>query len=252
MATRGAFAALVLLSQLGVWGSAAQGVAGGRLRALQWNPHWQCFENSADCKAHVERALTGYLSDAELGLDFANLIEFSDGSFSPPAGWVALPYATPGDNIALYFNSRKWARSPNNGSYATGCMIIGDRPFVIQAFDSIATGFSVVVVGAHFPHPDDYPGAVLTLGAALKSVLDAAGVDDILLIADTNLDASVNGTNKGLMQMLEVPMAAHIVGTAAVNTCCLNDGFSYASDRVIANFGQAMAAHGRKGNGCPF
>jgi len=92
----------------------------------------------------------------------------------------------------------------------------------------------VLVVGAHFTHTNMYD----SLRDAIASSLAATRAQDVILIADTNVDAST--TTRALMYHLAVPRSESTVSSELQRTCCLNDNFTYTFDRISANFGTEM------------
>jgi len=229
--------AVLLVSLHGSGGETDQ----GRLAVLQWNPHWECFVKSSNCTHQAESTLEGLLLNTELDLDFANIVELEDQSYIAPSGWAMLNSTAKRDVTTLFYNSERWTPIAASGAHQAGCMVAQDRPYVVQAFAHNRRGFSVIVVGAHFPHVLSIYGGMKVLGAAIKSVINATGVTAIVLAADTNMDRHLPyGSSGGLMKLLGVPAVEHIVSTDLLKTCCLNDGFHFTFDRVIANFGMDM------------
>mmetsp|Transcript_79303 Transcript_79303/g.246171 ORF Transcript_79303/g.246171 Transcript_79303/m.246171 type:complete len:123 (-) Transcript_79303:97-465(-) len=78
----------------------------------------------------------------------------------------------------------------------------------------------------------------LTAPTARPSRPWASGVRRVLLAADLNREASWPSAK--VMRRLAVPGADESHSSELLRTCCLNDGFSHAYDRVIANFGASV------------
>eukprot|EP00931_Biecheleriopsis_adriatica_P002699 TRINITY_DN10374_c3_g1_i4.p1 TRINITY_DN10374_c3_g1~~TRINITY_DN10374_c3_g1_i4.p1 ORF type:complete len:523 (+),score=94.89 TRINITY_DN10374_c3_g1_i4:23-1591(+) len=216
--------------------------ARGDLQLLQWNPHWQCFAwNSNDCAAQARKSLQAMLQGFDV--DFANLIEFEDDGFSMPAGWTSIrsSLSCGKDRLDLVYRSTKWRPAATTGAGAKGCMVQHDRPFIVQQFDSIGGSDSIIVVGAHFPHPASNTDSTLqadVLQTALQDILAVTGIDKVVLLADTNESPSVSSSR--LMSFLGIP--GETVSTSLQPTCCFDNSFpSWGTfDRIIANFGLQM------------
>jgi len=216
------------------------------INAMQWNPHWECFEQSDECKSQVNELLSIRLMN---GTDFANVVELEDDDFTMPAGWRNISSTCGRDSTHLFFDSTRWKLSAAKPSGQKGCMVQMDRPYVVQAFEHHRNGIEIVVIGAHFPHR--------TLGSALsesiKSVVSSTGIRATLLIADTNINqpgafpscpASFCKTSADIMKAIGVAQENDtVVSTDLLKTCCENPPWRYAFafDRVIANFGTGMS-----------
>lgn len=112
----------------------------------------------------------------------------------------------------------------------------------MQVFEHKIENLTLIVIGAHFPH-----GQFGILPSRIKKLTDSSGVDKVLLIADTNVQApgDYGGpdfalSSKSLFRKLGVPHWRWTQSTALLDSCCLNDGFTHQFDRVIANFGKQM------------
>jgi len=187
-------------------------------------------------------------------IDFANLIEFDDFSnlTSIPDAWAWLQTTCGRDRVALLYNASRWRIASLGGAGQVGCMISEDRPFIVQAFERIDIATkgsfdaldSVVVIGAHFPHPSRFNESlsddlVLPLRLALQSVIEASATSEVVLIADTN---EFTSTSSDLIKSyLELP-GNITMSTSLEQTCCFDNGFPTwdAYDRIIANFGSGM------------
>jgi len=228
----------------GVTAASVGGAGTLTITALQWNPHWECFEQSAECKSRVVEALPGRLAN---GTDFANVVELEADGVALPEGWENITSACRRDVTVLFFNAARWRRASIAGAGERGCMVPDDRPYVVQLFEHRTEDLKLVVVGAHFPHRQ----LGSALGEAIQRVVNSTGVDATLLIADTNINrpsawplcpASLCASSADLMKALGVARAAEVLATDLLKTCCLNPpyGFAFEFDRVIANFGTAM------------
>lgn len=215
------------------------------ISALQWNPHWECFEQSSDCKANVLDLLAERLSN---GTDFANVVELETSAMALPSGFDSISSACGRDLTTLFFNASRWKAMASPASRQKGCMVAEDRPYVVQAFEHLSDNLRVLVVGAHFPHRD----LGTALSDSIRAVGNATGIDSVLLIADTNVNrphawplcpASLCRSNVDLLRALKVPRADGTLGTDLLKTCCRNPpyGFAFEFDRIIANFGSAMS-----------
>jgi len=268
-----------LLQTLALWlALAVQAIwAGPKINVLQWNPHWQCFVwDEQDCKGEAERQANEWL--AALDLDFANLIEFADPNFTVPSGWTALTAHCDHDLVSLVYNDRRWRADPSPAARADGCLVASfngsapDRPFVVQRFErlgsnestavsnaTVANGTnvtnvtgvvnvpsSVIVIGAHFPHPVTVAGDLpdeqfAILRVPLQAMMNSTGTRDVILIADTNLAANIPSTS--IATSIGMP-GTDIVSTSLERTCCFDVDFRFTPeftfDRVIANFGVDM------------
>jgi len=218
------------------------------ITAMQWNPHWECFEESVACRSGALQALSRRLSN---DTDFANVVELETANFSLPADWQNLSHSCSRDVTTLFFNSARWRLPEVETAGETGCMVTEDRPYVVQMFEHLKENLRVIVVGAHFPH-----GTIgTTMGESIRAVANATGVDAVVLIADTNINSPHHmwclgdiqhnhcKSSTDIFKTIGVPHADKSITTALLKTCCRNPPFGYAFefDRVIANFGTSMA-----------
>jgi len=237
--------ALLAAAALGSFAAGAGAAGEQRITALQWNPHWECFAKSPSCGQQVQRELHSLLFDERLDLDFANVIELENLTYSPPPGWGMIGLECGRDMATFLYNSRRWRLVAAEGAASKGCMARNDRPHLVQAFEHLSGNFRLVAVGAHFPHLWQYPAGVRTLRSAIRSVTAAVGAEHLLLIADTNLNATnrggLNGSSDSLFRSLGVPELGPVMSTDLIRSCCLDDGFHFTFDRVIANFGSEMS-----------
>eukprot|EP00404_Azadinium_spinosum_P038760 CAMPEP_0180654462 /NCGR_PEP_ID=MMETSP1037_2-20121125/54707_1 /TAXON_ID=632150 /ORGANISM="Azadinium spinosum, Strain 3D9" /LENGTH=195 /DNA_ID=CAMNT_0022680731 /DNA_START=63 /DNA_END=647 /DNA_ORIENTATION=+ len=90
----------------------------------------------------------------------------------------------------------------------------------------------VIVVGAHYPHYR----ATGYLAAALARVIKATGENNVVFMADTNLDES----SYLIAKEIGIPRAHQSIVIQKYKSCCLNDGFKHRYDRIFTNFGVAM------------
>eukprot|EP00406_Dinophysis_acuminata_P079744 CAMPEP_0179262990 /NCGR_PEP_ID=MMETSP0797-20121207/27650_1 /TAXON_ID=47934 /ORGANISM="Dinophysis acuminata, Strain DAEP01" /LENGTH=359 /DNA_ID=CAMNT_0020971139 /DNA_START=18 /DNA_END=1097 /DNA_ORIENTATION=- len=209
---------------------------GVSLNILQWNPHWQCFvRNVHSCKSKAEEVLDSELVKGDI--DFANIVELDDESYTPPNGWSISRHTCGMDLTALIYKSDRWHIPKSAGSRATGCMVHKDRPFIVQHFAEVEAwgGRNIIVVGAHYPHTLERG----TLRKGLHSVLRVTKVKEVVLIADTNEDIHVSSSH--IMAAIEAPLGS-LMSTPLRTTCCSNNRFklNMTYDRIISNFGVDM------------
>lgn len=212
------------------WLSVVGGLAPAHeLLLLQWNPHWECT-NSEICVESSSSNLTRVL--VEYNIDFANVVELA-ASYVPPVKWGVLGATCGRDTTQLFYNRERWREV---GSATVDCMETMDRPYLVQSFEQLCCErMKLVVVAAHFSHRDWYT----SLKRDIRNVMAQSGADRFMLIADTNVPNS--RPNHILMDMLGVRGIGRIPSTALHKTCCLNDGYQYAFDRILVNFGEAMS-----------
>lgn len=127
-------------------------------------------------------------------------------------------------------------------------MATNDRPFLVQQFNSVDGQEELIVAAAHFPHPafdqslDVYKQTASTapLRDGIRSVMQATGVKDVVVIADTNAWSWVS-SDFIMKDMLELPGTA--VSTKLERTCCFDVGFPEALtfDRIMTNFGGELS-----------
>ena len=218
---------------------------------LQWNPHWQCFDGHPSCQQGVESGLNGALSD--YGVDVANLVMMEDAGYTPPSGYTQTATSTCGQDVQFFlYNSQQWAPV---GGILQGCMApgkngLGDRSYSVQRFRRRATGTTVVVAGAHFPHPSQatiYEQGCQTLGRAINDLLAQTPSDEsVILIADTNAGDAAgvygNASSAEIVRLLDLNTnTKNLQSTALLKSCCLDPpGFVFEFDRVIATAGTGM------------
>jgi hypothetical protein len=221
------------------------------IHLLQWNPHWQCFDQSADCATNASRALTSLLE--AMPLDFANIIELEldSPSYRPPAPYRALgAFQSCGhDWDTLIWDASRWTLLSN----ATGC-VYGGRSYAIGTFRSVEDPtFTLTAAGAHYPQTLNASTHAYVDGtAALKAALKAQAPTSVVLMADTNTESpaaaaakpdhhGVNRTNAQLAADLGIwpSSSAEPPASTLFHACCYSDGFDWQGDRIIANFGRA-------------
>lgn len=226
----------------------------GEIVMLQWNPHWQCFEDHPECSAKATAMVAELLTTKNL--DFANLIELETTELELPAGWVALgDFQSCGhDWDSLIYNAKRWRVLANT----TGCML-DSRSYTAARFMSIADPSlgEVLAIGAHYPQTLNASSQGYEKGtAALKQVIKTlGGSDQFVIMADTNTEGpvaaaaspehhGVNKTNGQLLVDLGVwgEGAGAPPGAKLFNGCCYNDNFSWQGDRIVANFGRVTSS----------
>jgi len=205
------------------------------LNLLQWNPHWECFEQSKNhCQEEFAKNLAIQLREADI--DFANVVEYTDKHRKIPEKWGIVDNVCGLDRTTLLYNQERWSLPTDTVASRKGCMAVNDRPFIVQQFvEANAYGGrrKVTVIGAHYPHSKDRT----TLSSALKAVVTETGVDSVVLLADTNEDRGV--PSEKLWNDINGP-PGHMLSTELHATCCLNRGFKdhmMAYDRIITNIG---------------
>merc|ERR1719158_354240 len=114
------------------------------LSLLQWNPHWQCFQNPS-CGNNVKGLAVQRLQSDQV--DFANFIEFP-ADWNPPLPWKEIRTNCGQDKVVLVYNSAKWTATEH---MKVGCMNGANRPYIVQQFNG-PNGIQVIVIGAHFDH----------------------------------------------------------------------------------------------------
>lgn len=217
------------------------------LNLFMWNPHWQCFVwNQNQCAASVIRNLEVFLP--AFSVDFAGVVELGDRLWVPPSPYSSQTSQCSHDLTTLLANTQRWSASATNGSYIEGCMANNDRPFLVQQFDSVDGQEKLIVAAAHFPHPafdqslDVYKQTASTapLRNGIRSVMQATGVKDVIVIADTNAWSWIS-SDVIMKDMLELPGTA--VSTKLERTCCFDAGYPEALtfDRIMTNLGGELS-----------
>jgi len=209
----------------------------GTMGVLLWNPHWECFVKSEDCKEAAEIKWTKMLALA----DFATAIMFEAPDYSPPSSHSRTEKTCGRDPVAMFWDNAKWAETDLE---VMGCIVEDDRPFIIKSFkrkhagltSQPADGAEVLMISAHFPHPANATVPWESMFAEelitrIKESLAEKPHAGVIFAADTNLDFADSSAE--IMHHLGVP--GDIIGSTPAHTCCYNDGYSYASDRVATN-----------------
>lgn len=201
----------------------------GAISALQWNPHWECFVRTPKtCGQGATRALNGMLRARFL--DFANLVMWADDKYRPPAPYSMLKAKCGRDVVVLLYDHARWRPS---GKHKVLCLQGQDRPSIVQVFTKTSVpflGLSVMVIGAHLPHPQHGD-----LGTLQSTIASWGG--KVMFMGDTNRISS----GKTLWCELSPKSCSRVVGSKLHNTCCKNTNFLYKGfDRILANFGKSM------------
>ncbi|CAJ1368024.1 unnamed protein product [Effrenium voratum] len=220
-----------------------------QLGLLQWNIHAECFRACDKTSQHCDAAYpscqengTSLLHSLLADRDFAGLEHF-DRSLALPDGFDQVQHSCGGakgfdypfDLARLVFSSR-WRVKRVKGKALPpmgGCMEkVGNetedyRAFVGQAFVH-ESGFEVLVVAAHFPHPHG-AGDLQILRDALARFKAQTQLDQVLLLADTNEFRS----NAEIMGDVD-PSARTVTGSDSHITCCYPN-YLYPFDRIIAS-----------------
>ena len=236
-----------------------------------WNPHWQCFVSHPSCAAAAKTALTEMLT-ARTPLDFFNVVELEDAHYglTLPPGWASIaPERDCGhpdpDWDTLFYRSDRWALKESSH----GCLV-PNRSYAAGTFQSKANPAMIVaVLGAHFPQTLDasthaYEDATKSANAVLGRLWNNVPNKSAQLLflrtvflGDTNTEGpkaaaaklSHHGVNKTNGQLMaDMGLWAHAdprgepPGAPLFRGCCFNDNFSWEGDRIIANFGKAVAS----------
>eukprot|EP00913_Durusdinium_trenchii_P021525 g20227.t1 len=149
------------------------------LRLLQWNLHSECFLPCAvnPSWSKPPRNATHELLDLLRQVDFAGIEQLSDQDFwqSLNSTWGQIHHSCGGTKgfgvypfdlaSLLYRQTGGWAPS---GQPVGGCME------------------KVIVMVAHFPHEGGYEAGLELLSAELQDLKRRSGVEEVLLLADTN------------------------------------------------------------------
>jgi len=208
--------------------------ASGMIKAFQWNPHYQCFNSEqATCQTDAVKALNEQLVS---GIDFANIVELEAKGYAPPGDWQARMQKCGVDQTTLMWDSGKWKEI---GSGSAGCATTGQ--YVVQALQQ--KDVTVVVVGAHFAHPDGsgLETQLHDMANSIAQAMDVSKSQNVIIMADTNQESSVSSDD--ILAALKLPNSSNGQSTDLFASCCAKtpDGFIHDYDRVIANFGTSMA-----------
>lgn len=199
------------------------------ITALQWNPHWECFVRTPhSCGQGATKALNGILKAGFL--DFANLVMWADESYRPPAPFSMLKAKCGRDVVMLLYDRTHWRPS---GEHKVLCLQGKDRASVVQVFTKTTApllGLSVMVVGAHLPHPE--MGDLRELNGMI-----ASWGKNVMFIGDTNTIEQ----SKRLWCELNPKSCSQVISTELLNSCCKDTHYVYKGfDRILANFGEHM------------
>jgi hypothetical protein len=226
-----------------LWESASAAAAADvkvHVNTMHWNVHWECFKSGNEaCARGAEAFLAEQLAGGEI--DFVNLVEWESTALGVPV--IASEFGLEGlvatcglDVDVLLYNASRWALEAGNGTAGNGTVCLGttsqqkpDRAAVVRTFtNKAAPHLRLTVAGAHFSHLLNISGPLL------RSALSGRDNDNVLLLADTNLDDSVS--NQMLFSSLELPTPA--AGSVFGHTCCADDGFKYnGTDRIVSSVG---------------
>ena len=221
--------------------------------ALQWNSHFECFLVPG-CAVAASAFARNQLTANKV--DFGNFINFEYAGFKSAKPWPELPpaYKTLGgpacregftDSLLLVYNAERW--QPIDSSAAeVGCLFklpasSGDkdaRAFAAQAFRDATSGVVLIVLAVHYPHDWDKAkrtASVETLKAALRALGGDAATLRVLLLADANV--SFETPSATLLNELGLQSKPEQT-SRSWRTCCFGDGFRYAGDRIVSNFGR--------------
>jgi hypothetical protein len=188
----------------------------------------------------------------DTSLDFVTLVGVPPADFGVPEGWQSYNFQCIDEVATLFINHRRWNVSKDPPEQ--GCMQVEpqpDRPYIVQhVSNKKRPQLSVVVAAAHFSEPKSMDA---TLGAAIRKLRKAAKVQNVMVVANTNLMAPQREecphdmhcmSNGAIMDALLNVSDSNVVGTDLLGTCCGDSlGFRFAFDRIIANFGTNMVTH---------
>lgn len=254
-----------------------------RINMLQWNPHVECYLHHFGARNGCKSKAFALIKDLLQGgtpynfkarqFDFAT-IEYTGfaQALTLPKPWANLTYDCskhgPGDDITFLFNSELWTPL---GFKRSGCMGLYDRhaggyskPFVAMAFKSTKhEGMTVLVVGAHFNHPDHNPNPMAfgfwesdaSKTTSLKDAVSEAaseGITNLIVMADTNSATGMKFpwptdvmtiSSTTLMTEIGAANAGNTKTTYSGDSCCWGtkppwNHIGY--DRIMANFGKHM------------
>merc|ERR1711953_287159 len=151
------------------------------LSLLQWNPHYQCFSEPAECSQEVQDAISAKLDGS---IDVANVIELEPATpYQAPSSYQAIVSTAGVDTTTLFYNSDRWdLASQQTGINLKGGSDNTDRSAVVVTLTSKTGGQGLVVAGAHYSHDVDFSSNVLK--DAIGSVPPGYG---FVLLADTNV-----------------------------------------------------------------
>merc|ERR1712187_6796 len=152
----------------------------------------------------------------------------------------------------LFYNSDRWIAK---GSSSMGCLGASDRiakealngtsldetarPYIVQAFRHRRRSLEVIVVAAHFPHRVEYARNMWKLRHALQEMVNSTGIQNVLLISDTNQpQGAADGSQ--ILKDIGAPITGIVKSTGLFKSCCFPSFSTSGYDRVIANFGSSM------------
>jgi hypothetical protein len=211
------------------------------LNMLMFNPHGECFE-SQTCSEKSSNFIGDVLTRKLI--DFACIV-YTLSTYSAPSGWRSRRQVCKRDeridDVTLIFNSRKW--KAEKGMSREGCMDKDRRPFLVQAFSSQDSKFKVLVVAAHFPHTSDFlSSGRQVLKEAVEDVRNMSGIENLVIMADTNLGTY---SNQDLLKSIGAlggggKGGSTVQATKKRSTCCKPYFKFKGYDRVVSNFGTGM------------
>ncbi|CAE7337290.1 unnamed protein product [Symbiodinium pilosum] len=181
--------------------------------------------------AGIEQLASEELTENGIDADWGQLYHTCGGEH----GFGAAPF----DIATLLYRKSRWEVKQMGGTYLqpfSGCMERsggGEGPtnyrvFLGQAFVHKRTGFEIIVVVAHFPHIKSYQREIQALSSALSSFRVTSGIDQVVLIADTNQQKADSEIMADIY-----PEAAGVVGSTPRTTCCYPI-YLHDFDRIIA------------------
>jgi len=198
--------------------------SGAALNLFQWNPHYQCFSEPAECSQEVQDAISAKLDGS---VDIANIIELEPATpYQAPSPYKAIASTAGLDTTTLFYNSDRWEVASQNADInLKGGTDASDRAAVVVTLTSKTGGQNIVVAGAHYSHDVDFSSNVLK--ESIGSVPAGYG---FVLLADTNVNEGVS--NEEIFAKLGMSVGADTPTEST--TCCYGnwvDGYNF--DRII-------------------
>merc|ERR1711972_1312204 len=198
--------------------------SGAALNLFQWNPHYQCFSEPAECSQEVQDAISAKLDGS---VDIANIIELEPATpYQAPSPYKAIASTAGLDTTTLFYNSDRWEVASQNADInLKGGTDASDRAAVVVTLTSKTGGQNIVVAGAHYSHDVDFSSNVLK--ESIGSVPAGYG---FVLLADANANEGVS--NEDTFAKLGMSVGADTPTEST--TCCYGnwvDGYNF--DRII-------------------
>merc|ERR1712151_4937 len=203
---------------------ASVSASGAALNLFQWNPHYQCFKEPAECSKEVEDAICAKLDGS---VDFANVVELEPTTpFQALSPYQAIVSTAGVDTTTLFYNSDRWdVANVQKDINLKGGSDSTDRAAVVATFTSKTGGPGLVVAGAHYSHDVDFSSKALK--DSIGSVPAGYG---FVLLADTNVNSGIS--NADIFAKLGQNVGADTPTEST--TCCYGHWVDdYNFDRII-------------------